>query len=424
MKSESELMREVMENATLITNESLQPLFNEVEQPPKRIRRLKLVNIMDAISHPTPPQKFVWDAFLPLDTVTMLSGHGGHGKSLVALMLSIRASQGVQLFGIKTTKCKTLFVSLEDGKDVVRRRLASICKSWNIDPQELNGCLSIVDGTDDPHLFTAETRGMFGTTETYRELANLIKVEKFGLVIVDNASDAFDADEIQRRPVRAFIRSLVKIAKENSCAILLLAHVDKTTSRSRGYESGENYSGSTAWHNSVKSRIYMSLKDDRTLILNHQKSNYGKEGDALNLIWPEDCLPQELHRVQGHNQGFSEALENGRADDDRAISLLKLIFEYEQRKQFCSPGITSRNGVHALLKSDPEFLRLKLKADHTKRIVTHCHRAKFLEIFEYRDSNRKMRDRWTVTASGCAFASISAPSAPSAPASAFGAPCL
>ena len=68
-----------------------------------------------------------------------------------------------------------------------------------------------------------------------------------GLVVVDNASDAYGGDEIQRRQVRAFMRSLAKVVRPTNGAVLLLAHVDKTTSRSKKADGGEGYSGSTAW---------------------------------------------------------------------------------------------------------------------------------------------------------------------------------
>lgn len=50
-------------------------------------------------------------------------------------------------------------------------------------------------------------------------------------MVVDNASDAYGGDEIQRRQVRAFMRSLVRVARLPDCAVVLLAHVDKNTSK-------------------------------------------------------------------------------------------------------------------------------------------------------------------------------------------------
>ncbi|MEI8327200.1 MAG: hypothetical protein WCH44_17925, partial [Betaproteobacteria bacterium] len=112
--------------------------------------------------------------------------------------------------------------------------------------------------------------------------------------------------------------------------------------------------------------------------------------------------------------GFIDRL-HGRADDDRAIALLKLIAEFESRQQYCSPAAQARNNVHSILRSEPGFQRLKLNQDATKRIVTQCQRAKWLEPLDYRSADRKQRQRWTLTAEGCAFAGLPAPTAPTAP---------
>jgi hypothetical protein len=192
--------------------------------------------------------------------------------------------------------------------------------------------------------------------------------------------------------------------------------VDKTTSRSKKSEGGEGYSGSTAWHNSVRSRLFMTRDESGRLTLEHQKSNLGRCHDALTLEWQDGELPQLVER-RGNSGGFDQLLEGFtvKADEDRAKALLRMIAEFESRGQFCSPAITSRNHVFAVLKSEPEFLKLRLRQDDTKRLVTQCQRGKWIEPLEYRDANRKTHQRWVLTDSGRLFAGLSAPTAPTAP---------
>ncbi len=99
-------------------------------------------------------------------------------------------------------------MSLEDSAHIIRHRLAFVCKTWAIDPAELDGKLHIVDGTENPELFGAESRGAGSTTASYAELRQLVQSLGAGLVVIDNASDAFGGDEIQRRQVRSFVRWL------------------------------------------------------------------------------------------------------------------------------------------------------------------------------------------------------------------------
>lgn len=399
---------------------------DEAEKPAPR---LKAISVADVFTHPSPPPAFVWQGLLPRGTVSLLSAHGGTGKSTLALMLVVAAVVARPLFGVWVEPGAAVFVSLEDGPGIVRHRLAHVCRCWGVDPMELDGRLHIVDGTEYPELFTAETRGSGETTRTFAELRTLLQSVGAGLVVVDNASDAFGGDEIQRRQVRAFMRSLVEIARDTDAAVLLLAHVDKSTSRARKGEGGEGYSGSTAWHNSARSRLFLSRAEDGTLTLEHQKSNLGKLQEPLTLQWLDGGLPELAH--QGGPSGFTTRME-GRLNDDKAAAVLRLLAEFESRDQFCSPVATARNNVYATLKSEPAFQALKLNADACKRIVNQCQRAGWIEVAEYRTVDRKTRERWTLTVEGRAFATVSAPSALSAPSSHFdeesaesagGAPC-
>jgi len=376
---------------------------------------LKPVSVADVFTNPSAPPQFIWDGYMPRGVVSLFAAHGGTGKSTIALMLGVCTALGRPLFGVATVQCKTLFVSLEDSAYIVRHRVAFICQTWGINPSELEEMLLIVDGTENPELFAADGRNGGSTTPTYQELEDIVRVTDIGLLIVDNASDAFGGDEIQRRQVRAFIRALVEVARLKNCAVLLLSHVDKTTSRGRKSEGGEGYSGSTAWHNSARSRLFMTSSEDGLLTLEHQKSNLGKCHEPITLVWPKGGIPKLQER--GSNWDELTMLQQGKADDEKAAALLKLIAEYESRKQYASPAPTARTNVHALMQSDPLFQKLKLKANDTKRIVTQCDRANWLTILDYRSHDRKPRQRWSLTTEGRLFAGLAALTAPSAPTS-------
>lgn len=380
---------------------------------------LKTVSVGDVITNPALPPAFIWDGYLPRGVVALLSAHGGTGKSTIALMLGVCAALGRPLFGVDTIQCKALFVSLEDGGGIVRHRLASICHHWKIDPAELDGKLLIVDGTENPELFSAENRSPGDTTPTYSELRKLVQSKNLGLVVVDNASDAFGGDEINRRQVRAFMRALTEVARLTNCSVMLLAHVDKNTSRKGRPDGSEGYSGSTAWHNSSRSRLFMTHAQDGTLLLEHQKSNLGKLREPLALQWPHAGLPQLVAAgITGDGSNplapLREQLE-GSEQDARAFKLLAMIAEFETREQYCSPIATARNNVHAMLKSEPAYQRLKISADGCKRIVNQCQRAKWIEPLEYRTHDRKTRPRWTLTPTGRLIAGLPAVTAPCAP---------
>ncbi len=388
----------------------LEMLLQSASEPEPPPRLLKPVSVFDVLTNPALPPAFVWDGYLPRGVVALFGAHGGTGKSTFALMLGVCAALGRPLFGVDTVACNAVFASFEDGTDIVRHRLAGICKTWGINPADLDGKLHIVDGTANPELFSADNRSAGDTTATYAELCKLVQSTDARLVVVDNASDSFGGDEINRRQVRAFMRALTQVARLTNCAALLLAHVDKNTSRNGKAVGGEGYSGSTAWHNSARSRLFMSRAESGLLTLEHQKSNFGKMREPLTLTWPDNGLPM-LASDAPDITGLTSSMQ-GRADDTAAAALLRLIAEFEGREQYCSPMATARNNVFSMLRSDPAFQALKLRSDDCKRIVTQCQRAKWLVPQEYRSIDRKDRQRWVLTPKGKTFAGLSAPTAP------------
>ena len=378
-------------------------------EPARDAPMLVPVDVAGVLSAPSPPPAFVWDGYLPRGVVALLGAHGGAGKSTIALMLAVAVVTGRALLGVPVTQGRVLLATLEDAGEIVRHRLAWICRHWRIDPRTLAEGLHIVDGTGCPELFIAEHRTAGTTTPTYEELRR--QAAGVDLVIVDNASDGYGGNEIDRQQVRTFMRALGRIAKDNNAACLLLAHVSKDTSRNGKAAGGEAYSGSTAWHNSARSRLFLSRGEDGALELEHQKAQFGKMHKPLRLRWPDDELPD----IAGAEPGGAEVMD-ALLDKGRAADLLRLLAEFEARGHYCGTALTARNNPHAMLRSEPDFKRLRLGKDDVRRLVNLCQREGWLEAVEHRTANRKTCEVWTVTDAGRTHAGLEvAPSAPSAP---------
>lgn len=366
-----------------------------------------VVPVADLAEAEPPAPGFWWADYLPERVVTMLGAHGGTGKSTLALMLAVCIALGLVLFGVPTRCGIVAYFSGEDPGDLIRHRLRRICRHLGVEPAALDGRLHVLDATAfDPVLFhevTAGARRIGTTTPTYSDLRAFAAANSVDVLIVDNASDTFDASEIDRAKVRAFMRALASIAQDRGGAVLLLAHVDKGTSR--GERSGsEGYSGSTAWHNSARSRLYLSRDRDGALLLEHQKSNLGRLREPVTLEWPHDGLPQLVAQMNPVVQHI--------ADRNDTKTVLALIHEFNGRTDYINTAITGRANAAAVLAREPSYPRLK-PADLFD-LLRRAGRAGHLVRVDYKTADRKPRQRWEVTPEGVRFAGL-APNAQNAP---------
>jgi hypothetical protein len=73
-----------------------------------------------------PPRNWLVPGLIPAGTVTLLTGDGGTGKSLLALQLATACALGKPWLGKTVAGGRALFVSAEDDEDELHRRLADV----------------------------------------------------------------------------------------------------------------------------------------------------------------------------------------------------------------------------------------------------------------------------------------------------------
>ncbi|MBK8689595.1 MAG: AAA family ATPase [Betaproteobacteria bacterium] len=172
-----------------------------------------LVSLAD-LDRAAPAPHFV-ERILPADEVTLLGGHGGLGKSYLALLLGLHIAAG-RVFGpLAVQQARVLFYSAEDGAATLRYRVNRLCSALAIEPARLDGRLHLLDMSDaDAALHREQVRYLAGekrvclTTDTLDDLDALVQELAPGVVIIDGASATSADDEVSRARVRAFVRSL------------------------------------------------------------------------------------------------------------------------------------------------------------------------------------------------------------------------
>lgn len=273
--------------------EGLEAVKAQVGRAPRAgdARRLSIVE-MAAREAEEPP--FVLPGWLPARAVTLFSAHGSGGKSQIALHLAICLAAGIAFMGVPVSRRHRVFVySCEDDEAVLHFRLQRICTSLNVDLASLDGWLLVEDASEAENvLYTGDENPAMRLTYTFSRVERVMREEEVDVLVLDNASDVFAANEINRADVRDFISKLKRLAtiRENG-AVLLLGHVNRESTKA-GSASGQGYSGSTAWHNSVRSRWELRRENENAdegenvpRLLTCVKSNYGPEGHSHAWVW-------------------------------------------------------------------------------------------------------------------------------------------
>ena len=367
-----------------------QPASNE-DSEVDNVPCFALVPIDDLGHEDVPAPEYIVDAILPTGVPTLLGAHGGTGKSFLALVLAAYVATGRDFMGLRTQRVRVVFYSAEDGKKVIRWRLQKICRALDIDPGELSRWLVVLDVTDtDPALFReAQESGVrFGVLTVAFEALNRWACDtESRLVIIDNASDTYDANENERARVRAFMRGLARLARGIDGAVMLLAHVNRETA-TKG-KGTEGYSGSTAWHNSARSRLFLS-EDNGGLLLEHQKSNLGPKAEPLALAWEQGTLVRARDAVDRQE---AETL-TAKADADAVLCAIEAA---------CASGDnvpTGRTGpatTWVYLKTLPELpepLRARSGKERFWRALGRLQREGRIRQETFRDNYRNQRKKW------------------------------
>lgn len=226
---------------------------------------------------------WVWPSWIPVGQTTGLYAAGGTGKTLLVQQMATAMAAGRPFLGQEIAQGRALCIFCEDDDQELHRRQQRlnglVGVSWG-DLADLHVLSRI--GQDNLLMTFKNDRGAL--TPFWHQLAELVGDLGPKLLIVDTAADTFAGNEMHRGQVRQFIQgALTHLAVQFDCAVMLCAHPSMA-----GIASGKGSGGSTAWENTMRSRLYMT-EDEITGLrtLSRVKSNYAPKNEAVEFYWHE-----------------------------------------------------------------------------------------------------------------------------------------
>jgi RecA-family ATPase len=238
--------------------------------------------------------------------VALLSGPGGIGKSILIKQLGVAHVLGRDWLSTMPIQGPVLYLNAEDDERELHYRLDAVLAHYGASFDALGDFhLSVLAGKD-AVLGEVTRQGVVKPTRLFEQLHKRACTVRPVLVALDTAADMFAGNENDRAQVRQFIGLLRSIAIDADCAVLLASHPSVA-----GMEKGTGLSGSTAWHNSVRTRLYFQAPssngddgkaDDNLRELRCMKSNYGPNGEVIRLRWDSGVFkpigePSSLDRL-------------------------------------------------------------------------------------------------------------------------------
>ena len=235
---------------------------------------------------PLPSREWEVEGWIPRGEVTLLYGDGAIGKTLLIPGYATCAATGRPWLGQSTRPARVLCFFCEDGAKELHMRQAAINRALGINFSELDNLrLTSRKGMDNMLALWERNTGAMKRQAVWERLRADALAFRADVVIIDTLADVYSGSEIDRAQVSAFVKScLGRLAQEIGGSVIVLGHPSAA-----GKSSGTGTSGSTAWSNAARSRLYLRFPKgaDRGNFreLEGMKANYGPKGNLIKLRW-------------------------------------------------------------------------------------------------------------------------------------------
>jgi RecA-family ATPase len=240
-----------------------------------------------------PQMRWIVEDWIPRQQVTGLYGVGGSLKTMLLLQALMARVAELPFLGRVMERGPSLGVFCEDTAEEIARRKATIAAFYKRPLSDFHDFhwISLV-GVEETELVTFDGQRM-QKTHLLRCLDHYIQKHSIGFVGLDTVAHFFGGEEVRRREVARFIRTLDNISIGRDCSILFTAQPSV-----RGRNTGTMESGSTHWEAGVRSRLGWqdpSAATEDTIadadpnlirrVLTRLKSNYARPGETMELIY-------------------------------------------------------------------------------------------------------------------------------------------
>jgi RecA-family ATPase len=262
-----------------------------LEDIQSRLPVIKPIDFANWDNEETPQLDYAVPDRVPANSVTLFSGQGGAGKSLLQLLLSTATVLAQSWLDVIPRRGPALFIDCEDEEKVLHIRQAAVVNHFGVLHADLVGKLHLISwfGEDTVLGWFNRRTSKIEPTPLYKILSEMVGDIKPSIIGLASVTNVFAGNELDRVQVQQFVGMLTRIAKIGNSGFSLISHPSLA-----GISTNTGLSGSTQWHNAVRARMYLKGADDKgddlnsnsgLRILEFKKNNYGPITSQVYLRW-------------------------------------------------------------------------------------------------------------------------------------------
>jgi hypothetical protein len=175
-----------------------------------------------------PPRSWLYGKHYQRQTVSLIAGPGGMGKSSLDMVEAIAMATCRNLLGEQPEEqLRVWYHNGEDPREEINRRLAAVCQHYKIPMKKLEGLLWTTSGTEFPLRVAKGHSNLEINDVLVRQISAAIADNRIDVAVFDPLGTLHSVSEIDTGKMDAVVRLFAGIADETDAAIELAHHVRK-----------------------------------------------------------------------------------------------------------------------------------------------------------------------------------------------------
>lgn len=233
-------------------------------------------------------------------SIALVSGNGGVGKSLLLQQLATSACLGLPWLGLHLKAGRALMLACEDDGDELHRRQWSINRSLNRDMEDvLDAGLDLIPRVGRDNILMSKERygSKMSRTELMDKLVKRCRMTGIQYVIIDTATQTFGGNQNDETQVVGYCNECRRLAIAIQGVVIITKHPSMA-----GRVNGSGESGSVAWENSCRARLYLHEHKANGLVLEGMKANYSRKLEPIPVEWRQGVFAVREPQLRDYSE--------------------------------------------------------------------------------------------------------------------------